>query len=292
MFSYSFSYIFNFRFFRGQHEVTFKAAQTDAEIWDLYERGPRIFSFPMGLTSAITNLGATLGLFEPCLTEKVTDIFAQMNIDFLRDNAGIIMEPRDSSTPEILPINQSLIMNGDTFDIMRLDGLDPMIAWAMGSATGHTAIALWRDDQLFICESNAKSPYWPVNGIQCNTYDDWMEYGRRNGYNVVWAPLNRELAANFDIEAAWTFVDEHVGVDYGWEIVLMGLLDTAHGNEICTDTARKNCVVAEHFELIFSIAEKYSKDAARVFKPAIMQRAQVDFELPIVEAYYRLLQLT
>ena len=47
----------------------------------------------MGLTSAITNLGATLGLFEPCLTEKVTDIFAQMNIDFLRDNAGIIMEP-------------------------------------------------------------------------------------------------------------------------------------------------------------------------------------------------------
>ena len=246
----------------------------------------------MGLTSAITNLGATLGLFEPCLTEKVTDIFAQMNIDFLRDNAGIIMEPRDSSTPEILPINQSLIMNGDTFDIMRLDGLDPMIAWAMGSATGHTAIALWRDDQLFLCESNAKSPYWPVNGIQCNTYDDWMEYGRRNGYNVVWAPLNRELAANFDIEAAWTFVDEHVGVDYGWEIVLMGLLDTAHGNEICTDTARKNCVVAEHFELIFSIAEKYSKDAARVFKPAIMQRAQVDFELPIVEAYYRLLQLT
>ena len=30
----------------------------------------------------------------------------------------------------------SLIKSGDTFDILRLDGLDPMIGWAMGSATG------------------------------------------------------------------------------------------------------------------------------------------------------------
>ena len=30
----------------------------------------------------------------------------------------------------------SLIKSGDTFNILRLDGLDPMIAWAMGSATG------------------------------------------------------------------------------------------------------------------------------------------------------------
>jgi hypothetical protein len=31
-----------------------------------------------------------------------------------------------------------------------------MIAWAMGAATGHTAVALWRHGELFICESNAK----------------------------------------------------------------------------------------------------------------------------------------
>ena len=39
---------------------------------------------------------------------------------------------------------------------VRLDGLDPMIAWAMGAATGHTAVALWQGQELFICESNAK----------------------------------------------------------------------------------------------------------------------------------------
>ena len=71
--------------------------------------------------------------------------------------------------------------------------------------------------------------------------------------------------------AAWKFVDDHLGIDYGWEIVLMGLLDTPHGNEICTDSDKNYCVTAEHFELIFSIIQNIT-DAARVYKPAIMQR--------------------
>ena len=65
-----------------------------------------------------------------------------------------------------------------------------------------------------MCESNAKSPYWPVNGIQCNTFEDWMEFGRKNGYNVVWAPLDRNLVAKFNISAAWNFVDDHLGKAY------------------------------------------------------------------------------
>ena len=99
-----------------------------------------------------------------------------------------------------------------------------MIAWAMGSATGHVAMAVWKEDELLMCESNALSPYWPVNGIQCNTYEDWMEYGRRNGYNVVWAPLSRDLTESFNETAAWEFIDDHLGVDYGWEVVLTGFL--------------------------------------------------------------------
>jgi hypothetical protein len=114
-----------------------------------------------------------------------------------------------------------------------------------------------------LCEANAKSPYWPVNGIQCNFYDDWLEYGRVNDYNVVWAPLNRTLSANFDINAAWEFVDAHLGIDYGWEIVLMGLLDTRHGNEICVDSARTNCIVAEHWEMVGALTEKLADVAAR-----------------------------
>ena len=35
---------------------------------------------------------------------------------------------------------------------------------------GHTTVAMWKDTELFVCESNAKSGYWPINGIQCNKY--------------------------------------------------------------------------------------------------------------------------
>ena len=40
---------------------------------------------------------------------------------------------------------------------------------------GHTTVAMWKDSELFVCESNAKSGYWPINGIQCNKY-----YGNRS----------------------------------------------------------------------------------------------------------------
>ena len=76
------------------------------------------------------------------------DTFAKANLQFLRDNAGIEMPPRPEGVPEILDIDINLVQNGDTFNIMRLDGLDPMIAWAMGAATGHTAIALWENGEV------------------------------------------------------------------------------------------------------------------------------------------------
>ncbi len=128
--------------------MEFSAAQSNEQAWDLYERGPRVFQYHMSLATAGLYLAETLALFEPLLTEDVQDYFAELNLDFLRDNAGIVMERRDAGTPEIMPVDKSLFKNGDTIDIMRLDGLDPMIAWAMGAATGHTAIALWRDGEV------------------------------------------------------------------------------------------------------------------------------------------------
>lgn len=46
-----------------------------------------------------------------------------------------------------------MIKSGDTFLIRRLDGIDPMIAWAMGSQNGHMTIAIERDGIMQVCES-------------------------------------------------------------------------------------------------------------------------------------------
>ena len=53
---------------------------------------------------------------------------------------------------------------------------------------------------------------------------DWMEYGKNADYNAVWAPLSDENAALFNETAAWDFIEDHMGIDYGWEVVLTGWL--------------------------------------------------------------------
>ena len=49
--------------------ITFDSPVTEAQEWDLYQRGPRIFLFRQGLATAVSNLASTAYLFEPCLTE-------------------------------------------------------------------------------------------------------------------------------------------------------------------------------------------------------------------------------
>ena len=110
-------------YFRGTHEYVFKTPNTDAQKWDLWERGPRMFTFQFGFPTLLQHLAETLLLFEPCLTKNVGDYFANMNLKFLRENVGIIMEARSKDVPAIMPIDKNLIENGDTFDILRLDGL-------------------------------------------------------------------------------------------------------------------------------------------------------------------------
>lgn len=58
-------------------------------------------------------------------------------------------------------IPEDTIQSGDFFGVIRLDGLDPMLGWAMGSTTGHTTVAIRDDDgQLYIHESTVKDDYW------------------------------------------------------------------------------------------------------------------------------------
>ena len=245
----------------------------------------RLFVYTAPPETITYNLAATLALFEPVLTQGVGETFANLNRKFLKTYVGLDMEPR--SAPGILEIPEELIKNGDTFDIMRLDGLDPMISWAMGSSTGHTAVALWRGLQLYICESNAHSPYWPVNGVQCNLYRHWLDLAQAADYNLVWAPLDRKISEELNMTAIWQFVDDMIGVDYGYEVVLTGLLDTLHDNLPCAGPNNTFCDEPEHLEFLFSYIERVSSQAARVLKPAVMQRAGLAPDRPLVEAYYR-----
>ena len=54
---------------------------------------------------------------------------------------------------------------------------------------------------------------------------------RNADYNYVWVPLDRSIV--FDEKKANDFIDSLLGVDYGYEVLLTGLLDTLRENWPC-----------------------------------------------------------
>lgn len=77
-------------------------------------------------------------------------LVAKANLDFLKKLMNVEMKKRPITDVDIDP---SLVHSGDFLGIIRLDGLDPMIAFGMGSTTGHTTVAQRIDGVLHICES-------------------------------------------------------------------------------------------------------------------------------------------
>jgi hypothetical protein len=238
------------------------SAPTAALEFDLTEKGVRVFRFRAGLIELLGNVIDTAMLFEAEAMQGVPEDAALRNIDFLTKYAGFTMTPRNVT--EVI-LDESEIESGDFFGLVRLDGLDPMLAWAMGSTTGHTTVALWIGSQLYVCESTAKGAHWPVNGIQKTPYRTWLQQVKAAGQQAVHAPLTPEARALFNESAALEWFLEHEGlghwraciectwmvcwllllvltrrvarvliwcvrVDYGYHTLLWGWLDTVADN--------------------------------------------------------------
>jgi len=108
--------------------------------------------------------------------------------------------------------------------------LDPMLAWAMGSHTGHTAITLRVSGQLYVCESTVNSNYWPVNGVQMTPWKQWITQAMAANYNVVLLPLSSQNQALFNEQKALTWFNTVKGLPYGFHNMLFSWIDTPEDN--------------------------------------------------------------
>jgi len=124
------------------------------------------------------------------------------------------------------------VPNGAFVGILRLDGLDPTMAYAMGSHTGHTAITMRFNGELHVCESTVDSGYWPTNGVQKTPWNQWLQQAMAAEYQVVLSPLAPEYQkifdSNVDAVAAWFETVE--GLPYGFHNLIFGWVDTAEDN--------------------------------------------------------------
>ena len=234
---------------------------TAAELFDIGNKGVRVFRFIDDPVTTAWELEKTVELFVPLTSQTVSDSAAAANIDFLAKYANVSVHER---AVQSVPLDESLIHSGDFFGVMRLDGLDPMLAWAMGAHTGHTVLALRILGQLFIVEVTNKNAYWPTNGVQAHPYALWMQMAQQADYNVVWAPLTPAARAAFDEAAAIKYFLSQVGFDYGYQTLLWGWQDTVQDNYPCLPPNRSLCLTPHHVQILFGFLNRSLPDTGNV----------------------------
>jgi len=241
----------------GTTDLTWTAPsdQSEGDAWDLANRGIRVFQFRGNMIEMLGAVLDTVLLFSAEASPTVSDEAAAMNRDFLRRYAGFEYEPRNAS---IVDLDPTMLKSGDYLAIMRFDGLDPMLAWAMGSTTGHAASLLWVDGELYVVESTVKSAFWPADGIQRTPYQTWVKRLQDIGSIAVLAPLTAEARARFNETAAVEWFKQQEGLEYGYHTLLWGWLDTINDNYPCLPPAFDQCLSWDMMESVFGWMDRWA----------------------------------
>jgi hypothetical protein len=191
-----------------------------------------------GLQIMVKPCGSGLGTIQSIIA--TVDLFYNKNATLIRDANKKFLTYRgvyDQFTTRIHPekvtaINKNKIKSGDNLQVVKLDGLDPLIAWGTGGRTGHTAIAVWdkNHSQLYVCESTDKSPfgtYWPPPyGIIKTPFDQWFAQAVNASFVVNILPLSTEAAAGWNNNDFWNWFETVEGMPYGYHVMLYSFLDT------------------------------------------------------------------
>jgi len=250
---------------RGEHTVEWEldADMSEADLWDTNTNGVRIFKFLHDLPTLAANFIETFKIFIPELINHVSPSIGELNVDFLEKYTHFKYPPRDEGLV-IIPEDQ--IKSGDFFGIVRLDGLDPMLAWGMGSTTGHVTVAMWMEGELYVMESTVEGVYWPTDGIQKTPYRQWVKQAMQADFHVVHVPLSEAARANFNEEAALDFFRSTEGLEYGYHVMLWGWLDTISQNFPCLPPDySSNCLQWELVESLFALIDKSIPQLANLF---------------------------
>ena len=200
------------------------------EYADVLQNGMRIMVAPCGGVGTVKSILATVALF---YGKELSQVSAA-NKNFLLYR-GVFERFQDRTATrhgQLTPVDKASIHSGDNLQVVKLDGLDPMIMWGTGGRTGHTTIAVWGDDgELYVCESTAPSPfgsYWPQPyGVIKTPWDTWMKQALNASFAVNVLPLREDAAAAFDAAKFWTWFEGVQGMPYGYHVMLYSFLDTS-----------------------------------------------------------------
>lgn len=216
-------------FLHGTHKIVLKNL-TPSDLNEVKTNGFRLLGFCENIYKSLVSLEETARLYLGGFSTKhahVTPKMEKSNINFIKRYVGLNYSLRgEKAGSGILPIDKKDIKTGDFIAIVRLDGLDQLIQMGTGSSIGHSAVAAWIDEELYVIESQ-DGWYWPKHGIQRNKWDDWVLAAHNADFHVVLLPLKEEIRSKLDTTKAvdW-FVNVTEGLNYGYHNFLLSWFDT------------------------------------------------------------------
>jgi hypothetical protein len=252
-------------FKKGEHKFTIKNLNQD-DLDEISVNGLKIYGFCDGFFTFLDSFFMTLKLYIgglgkdpnskiPILKPKVPEYMEKSNIDFLNRFVNFNTQHRGEFGKNILEIDEKEIKTGDFIAIYRLDGLDPLIMYGSGSRIGHSAVAVWINDELYIIESQ-DGWYWPKRGIQRNKWKQWIEWAHNADFNVAVLPLREEIRNKLDVEKALKWFTSGIeGLPYGYHNFIYSWIDTPTENF-------PPLVTSDLVLSVFSVLEKISKNTS------------------------------
>jgi hypothetical protein len=220
----------------GQNKITFKNIKQD-DFDEIRLNGIRFFSFCQGFWTSVKSFLKTLTMYLggfstnpslPIIGSHVPWYMEAANVEFLENFVDFKQVPRSAKGTK-LNLDKKNIKTGDYIAIHRMDGLDPMIMFGTGSHTGHSAVAAWIDDELYVLESQ-DGWYWPKHGIQRNKWDEWIQHAFDADFSVAVLPLSDEFRSKLNVTKALEFFEGAEGLDYGYRNFLFSWIDTKDKN--------------------------------------------------------------
>eukprot|EP00656_Telonema_subtile_P053212 TRINITY_DN7640_c0_g1_i1.p1 TRINITY_DN7640_c0_g1~~TRINITY_DN7640_c0_g1_i1.p1 ORF type:complete len:595 (+),score=110.58 TRINITY_DN7640_c0_g1_i1:142-1926(+) len=252
--------------FHGKHTLEWHNLD-GLELTDVNKYGIRVFRLRKPMPATIADIYETAKLFTGAMKKGVPGVpqaAAESNLKFLKDYANFTYAPRsEEAAAKVLgPADGVNIQSGDLIGIIRLDGLDPLIAWGTASRLGHTTMALEIDGVMHVVESQAKSNYWPKNFVQRTELGAWLTTAHAADYNVLHLPLSAERRAMFNATKCLEWFETQVeGLLYGYPTLLSGWVDTADQNLPTMFGGGSHQLLGTVFSLLDPLLMKY------VYKP-------------------------
>jgi len=205
------------------------------DIDEVSNDGFRAYGFCDEIKPTVIALFKTLTLFVGGLTTKpslpiigshVPEYMQRSNQKFLKEAMNWNIRQRPARMNLIDPKE---VHSGDFLAIYRLDGLDELVMYGTGGQIGHSTMALWIEDELFVVESQ-DAWYWPQHGIQRTPFHQWIQWAHNADFNVALLPLNAAARARWNNDAAIEFFKKMEGYPYGYHNFLFSWIDTEERN--------------------------------------------------------------